>query len=428
MTVNDEYLTVSKLYVKDGDRVKKGDVLAELETSKTVISIEAECDGIVNFFCKEGDDVKVNSVIIKIVDNEDQKDNEEYDNGTVASEYNKGETIFSDKALALLDKNNIDKSEFDEYDFVSVDDVYQFIKSKTSDDSADFNENREITKETDTFIQNDEDDIVCENITKTKKTEIENLRQVQSGLMNSVIYVSVDADGLSNLLKNTFKIFKDSFLPLIVYESSRLLLKYKHLNAYFMGNKIAYYKNINIGVAIDIDDGLKVITLPNTDKLSMLTIEEMLYNLVEKYLEKKLEVSDVTGSTFTITDLSTSGVDLFVPLINSKQSAILGISQVDKKLNRFYLTLVFDHRVTEGKIAAKFLVELKDRIESYNLSQDENKIFEVKDKKLNNKEFRCSVCLKTLEEDKKMQGSGLIKVINHQGKETYLCYTCFMGY
>ena len=133
--------------------------------------------------------------------------------------------------------------------------------------------------------------------------------------MNSVIYVSVDADGLSNLLKNTFKIFKDSFLPLIVYESSRLLLKYKHLNAYFMGNKIAYYKNINIGVAIDIDDGLKVITLPNTDKLSMLTIEEMLYNLVEKYLEKKLEVSDVTGSTFSFSDLSTSGVDLFVPLI-----------------------------------------------------------------------------------------------------------------
>jgi len=146
---------------------------------------------------------------------------------------------------------------------------------------------------------------------------------------------------------------------------------------------------------------------------------------IEKYLDKKLDVTDATGSTFTITDLSSSGIDFFAPLINAKQSAILGVSKVDRKLNRFYLTLVFDHRVTEGKVASKFLVDLKNRIESYSLSEEVEKEGLVEDVLSN---VECGACLKNLKEDKEMQGRGMMKIINHKGQEDYICHVCLAGY
>jgi pyruvate/2-oxoglutarate dehydrogenase complex dihydrolipoamide acyltransferase (E2) component len=271
----------------------------------------------------------------------------------------------------------------------------------------------------------DENLVEVEPISKLKKTEIQYLSDVQSGVMNSTLNVAVDVKNINEAINQSFKIFKGSYLPLIVYEVSRLLLKYKVFNAYFMGDKLGYYKNINVGMATDIDDGLKVLTLQNTDKLNMNVIESKLYGLVEKYLDKKLDVSDVTGSTFTITDLSSSGIDFFTPLINTKQSAILGVSKVDTKLNRFYLTLVFDHRVTEGKVASEFLVELKNRIESYSLNEELEDNTPIEETYL---DVKCGVCFKSLKEDKEMQGMGMLKRINHRGKEDYICHVCLAGF
>ena len=111
-----------------------------------------------------------------------------------------------------------------------------------------------------------------------------------------------------------------------------------------------------------MDDGLKVYTLKNTDKLSLEDIELEISQGIYDYFRKALTLNQIKGSTFTITDLSSLGVDHFVPLINYKQSAILGVSGVDKKLKRFTLSLSFDHRVTEGKVASKFLSELSSKL------------------------------------------------------------------
>ena len=191
-----------------------------------------------------------------------------------------------------------------------------------------------------------------------------------------------------------------------------------------MQGDIAFYKNINIGIAVDIDDGLKVLNLPNTDKLDLHTLENKLFSLIERYLDKKLAINDISNSTFTITDLSSFGVDFFMPLINTKQSAVLGVSKIDNKLGRFNLILNFDHRVTEGRIASEFLVELKDRVESYNLEE----MSEEKEKYKRGHEPKCGVCLKTLSEDNKMDSHGLLKIINRHGQEDYICRTCLLGY
>lgn len=424
-TVSDEFATVAKLYVKNGDKVKKGDPLIDLETSKTILTIEAEYDGYIEVFCKEGEDVEISSHLMNIVDKIEDVNNttngNSSENRVNSAELNL-DTVFSKSATKLIKKHKIDKLRFVNKDFVSEEDVLSIVNPKQINSQQ--QSNIEEVKATKPIQPIDRSLVDIEPVSKLKKTEISYLSDVQSGVMNSILNVAVDAGNINEAIEKSFKIFEGSYLPLIVYEVSRLLIKYKMFNAYFMGDNIGYYKNINVGMATDIDDGLKVLTLPNTDKLDMTTIEGRLYNLVEKYLDKKLEVSDITGSTFTITDLSSSGIDFFTPLINTKQSAILGVSQVDKKLNRFYLTLVFDHRVTEGKIASEFLVELKNRIESYSLSDDkEEEVFEE-----SFLDIKCGVCFKTLKEDKEMQGFGMIRRVNHQGKEDYICQVCMAGH
>ena len=140
------------------------------------------------------------------------------------------------------------------------------------------------------------------------------------------------------------------------------------LNAYFENNNIMQYTDVNIGIALDIDDGLKVYTVKNADTLTMQAMETSIGEGIYSYFRKTLTPDKIKGSTFTITDLSSFGVDRFIPLINYKQSAILGISSVDKKLDRFTLSLSFDHRITEGKLASLFLTDLAAAITSHSSS------------------------------------------------------------
>jgi pyruvate/2-oxoglutarate dehydrogenase complex dihydrolipoamide acyltransferase (E2) component len=114
-----------------------------------------------------------------------------------------------------------------------------------------------------------------------------------------------------------------------------------------------------------VEHGLKVLTLYNTNKLSVHEIENLLTEKFDKYSKQTLEIADLTNSTFTITDLSKSGIHFFKPLINKNQAAILGISGVDFKTNSFNVSITFDHRVTEGKTIAAFLNSLKTNMEKY---------------------------------------------------------------
>ena len=139
-------------------------------------------------------------------------------------------------------------------------------------------------------------------------------------------------------------------------------------------------------------------------------------DLSTSYLEDVLDVEDVTGITFTITDLSSQDVLFFTPLINMGNSAILGISAVDKKLNRSTLSLTFDHRVTDGNIAAAFLKELPKRVQPYRSIE---KIFDAKT-------IACFKCFKTLDED--LGNVGFVQCITPGGEEKYVCQSCLKGF
>jgi 2-oxoglutarate dehydrogenase E2 component (dihydrolipoamide succinyltransferase) len=420
-TVNDEFVTVAKNYYDTGDEVKPGDILVDIETSKAVVAIEAAQVGFVEYLCEEGDDVTVGNVIIKIHDKAQEAQAGKDKSSSVGSGPQPTaavETLFSKDARALMKKNNIDEDRFAGRDFVSIDDVRGLLVTTPNAQAAKAADEKKVTPAP---PKTDPEKVDIEKIPTQKRTEIKYLSQVQSSGLTSTINVYLDVTGILQFVNKSMEVFKNSLLPLITYEVARLLKKHREFNAYFVGEFIAYYKDVHIGIAVDIDDGLKVLKLADTATKSLQSIENELFDLTDKYLDRHLTLDDITGSTFTITDLSSEKVDFFIPLINKEQSAILGISTIDDKLKRCILSLTFDHRVTAGKQASIFLGELKARIESYDLARQEEETGErLKLKRAQ----KCSICMKTLKEDEELNGIGFLRLLDHNGTEQQICQIC----
>ena len=341
----DDEVEVKNLYFSNNDEVNENDELLEIETSKTAIAIESTSDGFVEFKTKVGDYIKVGSVVALIHDSpfDDKSDSSE------EIKINKGNRVISAAAESYINENNIDISNIDKK-FITLKDLFQKKSIEKS-----------LTSISNEKIQTSSLETVSKPISKLKKAEIRALSNVNSSGLVSTLSVNVDAVKIKNdssMLANT----NNTYLPIIINEVSKLLVNYPELNSYFNDDKVNQYVDINIGIALDIDDGLKIYNIRNCNNLSLDEIKDSISEGVYSYLRKTLTIENITESTFTITDLSQYGVSHFIPLINNMQSAILGVSAIDNALNRFTLTLSIDHRVTEGKVAAKFLTELSDRI------------------------------------------------------------------
>ncbi|MBN2663455.1 MAG: 2-oxo acid dehydrogenase subunit E2 [Bacteroidales bacterium] len=408
-SVNDEYVSVVQMFFENNEFVEIGDVLIELESSKTIFAIESQVDGYIKYFCKEEQDVSVGEIIIQIFDQIVENQLVEVKKTHLLFEEKIENTIFSKKALLYIEQNNIDNSKFKNFDFVNLDDVFLILGLKNS------SKNEEKTQKT-IQINVDETKVLLEDISKNKKREIDYLKAVQYANLNSLVNINIDTKGLFLKINPHLKYLKNSLLPVIIFETSKLLKKYPEFNAYFVDNQIAIFKDINVGFAIDMDNGLKTVKISDTVSKSIQQIEKEVFELSNKYIDNKLSVDDLSDITFTITDLSSEGASSFVPLINKNNSAIIGVSANDEKLDRTTISLAFDHRVTAGKKATIFLRELKNRIESY-AQRESNEI---------DKSIKCYKCFKSLNDD--FNDVGFLKVVVKNGQEKYICQTCFTGF
>ena len=168
--------------------------------------------------------------------------------------------------------------------------------------------------------------------------------------------------------------YKLTYTDLIVMAVSRLLKKNPVLNSAWVGDKIFRYEEVNIALAVGLEEGLYVPVIRDADKktLSQIVIESK--ELINKVKTNKLKPSEQEGSTFTISNVGMYGITTFTPIINMPNSAILGVgATVDRvvpvdgeiKIRPIMnLSLTSDHRVVDGTTAAKFLKELKDLLEN----------------------------------------------------------------
>jgi pyruvate/2-oxoglutarate dehydrogenase complex dihydrolipoamide acyltransferase (E2) component len=427
LAVNDTTLTVVEITVPSGQKVKKGDQLLVFETSKTTYDVLSEAEGYIQYYCETGNDYAVNELVAKIFENLSDFENAKplinivKDKTFVAlasASANdiswQGETFFSNEANLLIESSGTNRSLFSGRDFVNKADVEEMLGLKQKQVLKTPASNS-ATGKGKPVLPVDKTKVIVEKLSSGKKREIEYLSDIQSTGLTSTINSVIETGGIFIQVNQSLKYLRDSLLPLVIYESARLLKKFPLLNAYYAADMVALYKDVNIGFAIDIDKGLKVLKLPLSNEKTIAEIEEGIINLSEKYLDDSLEISDLTNISFTITDLSAEGVAFFRPLINMMNSAILGISAIDEKLNRCTLSVTFDHRVTEGKQVARFLKELKERIESY---RGDN-IYKTK-------VITCFKCYTSLADD--LSDVGFVACIQPDGQEGYICQRCFKGF
>ncbi len=428
LSVNDTSLTIVDILVTNGNKVKVGDLLMIFETSKTTYEIHSEAEGYIKILSEKDKDYDVNTVVAAIYSTKDEtaiilnpdlvdklqhkSDGFNKDNSNIETNQFSGSTRFSESALQLMDELKADTSLFEGWDMVSKEDVEVVILKKRKEKKSTLL-TKSITNETKEKLP---ENVYSQDLTSNKKREIEYLSAVQGTGLISTVYINIDTTNIFGFINPQMKFLKNSLLPVIIYECSKLLQKYKVLNCFFDDNKVYYYNEINAGFAIDIDNGLKVVKIKSSDQINLQELEEQIFSLSEKYLENKLSVEDLTGITFTITDLSGEGINFFKPLVNKYNSAILGISSIDRKTKNQVLSLTFDHRVTEGKLASAFLKELKQRLESY-ASKDINNT---------RPDISCYKCFKTLEED--LSGIGFVTCITSQGRDGYICSSCWNGH
>ena len=460
LAVNDTSLTVAELSFISGASVKKGDIIMVLETSKTTYDVEAEADGYIQYLCEVGSDYEVNTPVARVYSEAGEaaagpvggkippRSPVAEVSGTLAAspattamagrnvagpvaagrrrggdrpvKVWEGETLFSREALRLMEEAGIQRAAFAGRDLVTSGDVREMMGLKTSGDPAGTKTvvaNAAASGAAAVKVKDVEEDVrvVVKKLASAKKREIEYLSDVQAPGLTSTINTYVDTEGIFIQINRGLRYLKDSLLPVIIYETSRLLADYPLLNGYYTGNAAAVYKEINPGFAIDIDKGLKVLKVAEAGQKSVAEIEAEILRLSGQYLDDALAIEDLTDITFTITDLSSEGVAFFRPLINKMNSSILGVSAIDDKLQRCTLSLTFDHRMTEGRQAARFLQELKERLESYR-----PKLAKLR------QDISCFRCYKTLKED--LSTVGFARCITPEGKDGYVCQSCLKGF
>ncbi len=165
-----------------------------------------------------------------------------------------------------------------------------------------------------------------------------------------------------------------SFNDLIVKASAAALRKHPEINASWLGDKITYHQDINIGVAVAIDEGLMVPVIRNADLKSLTGIKSEIKVLAGKAKERKISPDEMSGNTFTISNLGMFDIDEFTAIINPPDACILAVGSIVEKPivkdgeivigNMMKVTLSCDHRIVDGAKGAGFLQTLKGLMEN----------------------------------------------------------------
>jgi pyruvate/2-oxoglutarate dehydrogenase complex dihydrolipoamide acyltransferase (E2) component len=262
-----------------------------------------------------------------------------------------------------------------------------------------------------------------EPLSRAKRTEAKYLRSGFESTLASVVTVACPTRGFRAA-------FGADATALVVFEVARLLRKYPAFNAYHDDGVAYYYDEVNVGFAVDAGKGLKVPIVREADRKGVDAIGSEMRDLVVGYLGDALPVEALSGGTFTLTDLSGEGVVAFHPLINRGQSAILGLCAeafpAGGREGTFNLVLAFDHQLAEGRAAARFLGDLRDRLASHEASALAAKPTEP-GSETPVEEPRCSRCLSSysvLAAD----GHPLVQTVRGDGSIRLLCKLCFEGW
>jgi pyruvate dehydrogenase E2 component (dihydrolipoamide acetyltransferase) len=366
-----------KWLIKPGDTVKKGQPLCEIESDKSVMEVESFTSGtVLQLLAEANTSVEAGTVIALI--------------GEPGEKIEKTQKKLEKKQVNNLDKKKTNKINMEEKKeerkTVRASVIVKNLAAKKNVDLLKIKgsgPNNLITlTDLNDYIKYGEKKekhnvmIEEEHLSQYQISTARNLTLSKSSIPHYYLNIQILMEGILKLraslkLKQTEKI---SMYTFFIYAVSRALREVPRVNAYFKNNKIFYFKEINVGIAISAGDDLYVPVIKNSDQKEIEEINKEVIELVKKTKDKNLTSEEIAGGTFTISNLGTHEIDEFYPIINPSQAGILGIGKAKKTFlikddNSFSIRSVcrvggsFDHRVVNGEQGAEFMDKFKKILE-----------------------------------------------------------------
>jgi pyruvate/2-oxoglutarate dehydrogenase complex dihydrolipoamide acyltransferase (E2) component len=343
---NDEHAIVVRWHVENGARVHAGQTLVTLETTKTTFDVDSPRDGYALFEHEPNTEIAVGAPVAWIAENASSPmpAPRSHPSETPAAE---SAARFTRKALKLMKERGLTGADFAGDARVDADAVERVAVGRTTP-------HRSISPP----------DAEPLDLAPAKVAEIHALQRVYEQVVPSTVAVAIDCARLDARLRALADDHGPvSMLELCVYEAARLLCDWPELNGFYAQRTAWRHHAVAVGFAVNLGRGLRVPVVKRAAELALHEVARAMRDVSLRYLRDELTIEDVAGGTFTITDLSSEGVVHFVPVLNERQSAILGLTAERSSARTRDLILTFDHRLSDGMSAARFLGKLRARLE-----------------------------------------------------------------
>jgi pyruvate dehydrogenase E2 component (dihydrolipoamide acetyltransferase) len=365
---------------KEGQEVAKGEPLLEVETDKAVMEVEAPGNGILaGIKVQEGDVVPVGQTIAWLVAPGEKPPVEAAPAVTAAragapatraaaapvasaAPATSARAKISPKARRLAREYNVDLSQVQGTGpdgAITTDDVLAAVQPATSAPTS-------------------APEPASEALSPVARLMAERTTQSWTTAPHFYLIRDVDATALVGVRARLAQVVekecgaKLSHTDMLVALVSRVLTKHPRLNGSWTGSSVQTNREVNMGVAVAVKDGVVSVVIPNADKTLLVEISAHLRDKAERARAGKLHPADISGATFTISNLGMYDVDSFHAIITPPQAAILAVGRIADRLvvvngkpevrPMMTLTLSCDHRVVDGAQAALFLKELAQAI------------------------------------------------------------------
>jgi pyruvate dehydrogenase E2 component (dihydrolipoamide acetyltransferase) len=203
-----------------------------------------------------------------------------------------------------------------------------------------------------------------------RKVIAERMHKSLQGSAQLTITTEVDVTQLIDRRQEVQREFNATYTDFIIQACAHALKQHSRMNAVLEGDTLRTQEQISVGLAVALEEGLIVPVVHDTDKKSLKQIAQDARSLAEKARAGKLTLEEVSGGTFTVSNLGMFGVDGFTPILNAPQTGILGVGRIVEKpviyrgeiakRSTMVLSLTFDHRVIDGAPAGAFLQTVAD--------------------------------------------------------------------
>ena len=349
--------TVAAWHKKPGDYVELDDVIVEIETDKVVLEVPAEESGVLTeILAKEGETVNAQQVLGLL--------NDEAEAGAKAPAAPEEKTpeITQEKTQDSAPSNPDEIEEKDEEEIIEEAKEAPQPASEPIPSQPSSNRMEERVP-----------------MTRIRKTIANRLHSATQNTAMLTTFNEVDMTEILSMRASYKEAFekkysvKLGFMSFFVKAAVESLKKFPTVNAYIDGDDIVYHAFCDVSVAVSSDRGLVVPVLRDAHKMGMHDIEKGIVDFSVRAQDGTLGIDEMSGGTFTISNGGVFGSLLSTPILNSPQSAILGMHKTQERAvvvddeivirPMMYLALSYDHRIIDGKEAVQFLVSIKEALE-----------------------------------------------------------------